>query len=354
MITEQPARDSAAAPAEPQGDGVRAAAQALAQRRWAHRQELAAEAPANPEVTKPDPHAQQTTAPESEEPASESDLEDGQLEGEETEVDEGEEVTEEEDSEEEQPASVIDLDSLDEDAKLVVDGQETTVREIRESRMRLDDYTRKTQALARQREVHSEREKLAAFAMGQQEQQLVDAIQQLQGLNWQELAQKNPQQFAAKKAEYEGTQLRLQQVQKQKTDFLQQIKRFEDQLTQHQAQVATAELKKLIPGWNNGLYYSLVDYAADVGFPREAVLKYTDPHVFLILQKARAYDQAKKVTTKKSIKPSPTRTPKATGPKDPQKQTGQQLEQIRDQAAKSGTIDSAIELLKAKRQLSRM
>lgn len=355
MNTEQPARDSSTDQAPV--DGVRAAAQELARRRWAHRQESAGEPEeTSPVAAQPAPHAPKTTAPEAEEPTSESALEDGQeVEGEEAEeVVEGDELTEgEEHSEEEQATGPVSLDDLEDDAELVIDGQVTTARELRESRLRLDDYTRKTQALASQRDVVSQREKLVAYHLGQQMQGLQNTLQELAQTDWQKLAQTSPQQFAAKKAQYEGLQMKLQQTQQEQGRFLQQIKAFEDQIAKTQAATAQKELKAKIPGWNNGLYYSLVDYAATAGFPREAVLKYTDPHIFILLQKARAYDQAKKVTTQKSIKPSPKRSPKAAGPQAPQRAAEKDLSAIREQATHAGTMEAGIELLRAKRKLSR-
>jgi hypothetical protein len=353
MIMEQPAGDSGQAIA-PEGDGIRAAAQELARRRWAHRQESGAVEPlTNPVAAKPAPQAPKTTAPEAEEPATESALEDGQeVEGDEAEVEEGDELVEEGDSEE-QTREPINLDDLLDDDEILVDGEPVTARELRESRMRLSDYTRKTQALAQQREVVTQREKLVAFSLGQTLQQVQGRLQELSATDWQALAQKNPQQFAAKKAEYEGTALKLQQVQEEQGKFLQQIKQFEDQMMRAQAQQAQKELKERIPGWNNGLYYSLVDYATQVGFQRDAVLKYTDPGIFILLQKAKAYDEAKKVTTKKSVKPSPKRSPKPTGAEAPQRAAEKDLDSIRAQAQQTGTIDAGIELLRAKRKLSR-
>jgi hypothetical protein len=353
MNQEQPGRDSNPVEQSPV-EGVRAAAQELARRRWAHRQESAGQEPVEttPAVQKPKTPAQPAPAPEAEEPTSESALEEGQDEGELAEVDE-EEVGHEEHSEEEQAPNVVNLDDLADDAVLVVDGQETTAREIRESRLRLDDYTRKTQAVAAQRQVLTQREQLSAYYLGQQEQGLVQALEQLRSLNWQEIAQKSPQEFAAKKAQFEGTQLRLQQVQEEQQQFLRQIKQYEDEIARQQAAVAQKELKTLIPGWNNGLYYSLIDYATEAGFKREEALKYTDPRIFVLLKKARAYDQAQQVTTKKSVKASPKRSPKAASPKSPEKRAAQDLQAVQQQAAKAGTIDAAVELLRAKRQATR-
>lgn len=343
IATEQPATDS--------GDGgVRAAAQELARRRWAHRQEPQPEA--NPAPQPAAPIAE--TAPEPEEPASESELEHGQDTGDHDEegVTQEEEVAEGEDSEGEEPEEQpgpLSLDDLDPDATVVFDGKEISVAALRESGMRQEDYTRKTQALAAQRETLAQREKLVAFALGQQEQTMTEQLQQMQSLDWQGLAKTNPQEFQARQAQMQALQMQLQRTRAEQKQFLGQITQFEEQIAREQAKVAQRELKERIPGWNNAMYYSLVEYAASAGFNRDAVLKFTDPSVFVVLQKAKAYDEAKKVTTKKTVKASPKRTPQAKGPATPERTQTKRLDSVRQEAAKAGTIDAALELLRAKR-----
>lgn len=353
MTQEQPATDSVQ-PQAPQApvDPVRAAAQALAQKRWASRQPQEP-VEANPPAAKPKPTpAEKPTAPETEEPASESDLEQGQDDGEEAEVVEEATEAEGEESEgeepEEQPGHVS-LDDLDPDDAIIVDGKETTVREIRESRLRMDDYTRKTQALAQQREVLAEREKLVAFSLGQQEQELVNGLQQMQQIDWQAMSVRDPNGFQNAKAQMEGMKMRLEQVRQEQRGFLQQIKQYEESIAKAQAKAAQKELKEKVPGWNNALYYSLVDYAETIGFQRGDVLKYTDPNIFLMLQKAKAYDEAKRITTKKTVKASPKRTQRAAQPASPESKTNRKLEEVQRHAQQAGTMDAAMELLRAKR-----
>lgn len=351
MTTEQPVVDSGSA----QGDGVSIAAAALAKRRWARVEESRAlEAATNlqdPEPTTPT----KRTAPETEEPAeeaSESVLEEGQEEGTEGE-EEFEEGAELEEDSEEQPASQIDLDSLDDDAEIIVDGTPTTARELKESRLRLEDYTRKTQAIAQQREVLQQREQLALYHLGKQTEGINRQLQQFQKLNWAELAQRSPQEYQQKRAMAEALQLQAQQADQETKQFLGKIKEAEEAVSRQQAAAAQKELKKLVPGWNNSKYYSLVDYAEKLGFNRKEVLKYTDPGVFLLLDKARAYDNAQTITTQKKVKLSGKRTLRATAPVAPGSQAARKVSTAADEAFKkaqqTGTIDAALEALKARR-----
>ena len=58
-------------------------------------------------------------------------------------------------------------------------------------------------------------------------------------------------------------------------------------------------LEQDIPEWNNQLYDDIRSYAIGIGLPEEQVNNYVDPTVIKVLNKARLFDQAKKVTTTK-------------------------------------------------------
>jgi hypothetical protein len=147
----------------------------------------------------------------------------------------------------------------------------------------------------------------------------------------------------------EGMRMRLDQVRREQQGFLQKIREYEEGLAKAQAKAAQKELKDKVPGWNNALYYSLVDYAEKLGFQRDAVLKYTDPNIFILMQKAKAYDEAKRITTNKTVKTSPKRTQRASAPATPGSKQNRKLEQVQKQAQQAGTMDAAMELLRAKR-----
>ena len=353
MSQEQPATPDSTTPARDDG-GISAAAQALANKRWAKQQESA---PVEEEATNPAAEPESPVAPEEEQPAEELDSEpqegheEGEEEaGEEPEADESVEEDSEVDEPEEQPSAPLNLDELDDDVTVTIDGREVPVSEIREQRMLQADYTRKTQALAEQRDLIKEREKLNAAYLGQQEAIFKQRLSELQNMNWQELA-KDPQAFQQKQTEAQALQLQYGQFQQQQKAWLQQIQQFEEQAQAAQAQAAQKELKNRIKGWNNGLYYSLVDYAEKTGFNREEVLKYVDPNVFILLQKAKAYDEAQKASTKKRVKPAPKRTPKASQPQPPSRKVAQDQAKVLEKAKSSGRIEDAIDALRAKRAM---
>ena len=54
-----------------------------------------------------------------------------------------------------------------------------------------------------------------------------------------------------------------------------------------------------MPDWSNELYNDIRGYAIAQGLPEEQVNNYVDPTVIQILNKARLYDQGKRVATVK-------------------------------------------------------
>lgn len=338
-------------------DGLANAAREMANRRWARVRESQAE----PEINQEEPQSidpEERTAPEVEEPAeeaSESTLEEGQEEeGGKSEEQSEEGLDTEEDSEEEQPSNTVDLDSLEDDAEIVIDGTPTTARELRESRMRMEDYTRKTQAVAKQREVLQDREKVALYHLGKTTEGLKRQMQQFESINWTEMAQTNPQAYQQQSAMAEAVKRQAHQTEQETQQFLQQVKHAEDAIAREQASIAQKELKSRIKGWNNALYYSLVDYAETTGLDRKEVLKYTDPNVFVLLQKAKAYDEAQKITTQKKVKSSGKRTLRAQAPVTPgdrqARKSNQEVDHAMSLARQEGTVEAAMQALKAKRR----
>jgi len=106
---------------------------------------------------------------------------------------------------------------------------------------------------------------------------------------------------------------------------------------QKQAQEAVKVLAQDIPEWNNQLYDDIRSYAVQQGLDETDVNSYVDPVVIKILNKARLYDQAKKVTTtkkkrvaKKVLKTSKAPNVEANQKAKRQKAVKAQLQNSRD------------------------
>ena len=147
--------------------------------------------------------------------------------------------------------------------------------------------------------------------------------------------------------------MELQRHQQQSQSFLHNIEKVTQAARAEQAKVAKSVLKEAIPGWNDGMYYSLVNYAEQIGFNRQDVLKYVDPNIFILMDKAKKFDEAQKVGTKKVVKASAKRNVRATAastqPPPAQRQQNKALESARERAQKSGSIEDAVAVLRARR-----
>lgn len=78
----------------------------------------------------------------------------------------------------------------------------------------------------------------------------------------------------------------------------------QDKLLQEQAQTAVKVLQEEVPEWSNELYNDIRSYAVAQGLPEEQVNMIVDPNSIMIINKARLYDQGKRVATVKRKKAS--------------------------------------------------
>jgi len=80
---------------------------------------------------------------------------------------------------------------------------------------------------------------------------------------------------------------------------------YKDLQNQQQAQLQSAAkecvkvLQEEVPNWSNQLYNDIRGYAISIGLPENEVNQYVDPKVIQLINKARLYDQGKKVATVK-------------------------------------------------------
>ena len=88
---------------------------------------------------------------------------------------------------------------------------------------------------------------------------------------------------------------------------------------QEAAQQCVKTLQDEMPEWSNQLYNDIRGYAVSIGLPQEQVDQYTDPVVIQLINKARLYDEGKKVATVKKTKAATAkkvlRSKKAPDPK---------------------------------------
>lgn len=273
-------------------------------------------------------------------------------------ADNAEEAPEGQDGEAEQPEEANDEDgadaiTLDEGKSIILDGEKLTAQEIRDSYLRRDDYTRKTQEVA-------ERTRALDGALGavtqssQRLDQLVAVLEQAIGQepDWVTLAgQLNPQQFLAQKEQWAQQKQALSNVQAEKQRSAAQA------IQTAKAQMFQEAARTFRPDWqdrakmNEGVK-ALADYAVSEGIaPEELQMLYRTP-MLKLLDKAYRFDELmskQRVTDKKVVnKPKPLK-PGTQVSRPSAAETQFQAEKTHWESIKRPTIKDSQRWIQAKR-----
>ena len=105
-------------------------------------------------------------------------------------------------------------------------------------------------------------------------------------------------------------------------------------------------LQEAIPNWTNNLYNDIRGYAIGQGFNEQEVNNYVDPKVIQILNKARLYDEGKKVAQVKKANPTSKRVLKSKkAPPTPQNQKNVKIQEARKRMRTSTDLDDVAEAL---------
>lgn len=189
--------------------------------------------------------------------------------------------------------------------KVKIDGveQEIPLAELKNGYSRQSDYTQKTQELAQQRqELINQQQQYNQYLQSipmlsmVAEQNIQNAYQQLYSPEMIQLAQTDPAEYVAKKAQIESIMVENQQAHSQ------MIQQYQDQQNQqHQLQSQALQeildksnemLAKEINGWGDEtVKKELYDYAVKNEFTQNEVENLYDARMVRVLNKARLYDQ---------------------------------------------------------------
>ena len=302
-------------------------------------------------------------APQQEETAATSDAQD---------VEEIEQDQEDVEMSEEQSEDVLEDEVYDEEgdddqsfdilsATVDVDGEEITVEELKRGHLRQRDYTRKTQALAEERqalqseyaEITREREQYAQMLplLAQKIEQSVE-----QEPDWDTLYDADPT-MAAKaerqwKKQQEERQAQMQAVQAEQ-QRLAQLR--QQQLEQMQAPYFSQQremLPDLIPEWRDTKVAAkeaqqVRDFLLAEGFSEQDVSGLTNATLVKLARKAMLYDQGSRNATAAKQKPkAPSKTLRA-GSRGSQPQPKSARVKVAQKAQQTGRIVDAAEAIKA-------
>lgn len=169
--------------------------------------------------------------------------------------------------------------------------------------LRLEDYTRKTQAVAEERkaveaaksEAKAERERLAQMLT--QLEQVVEEITPTKEPDWLRIKAEDPEGFPAQFADWQIRRSQVEQIRAARQEAEAQVLRDREEATQRYIKEQEELLLAAIPDIKEPEKYQvfqkkLVAYARSQGFEPRDLAEVKDHRVILLLDKARRYDEA--------------------------------------------------------------
>lgn len=256
-----------------------------------------------------------------EDETSQGDLFDEEAEAEEVDVDEDEdfddadddddseyeEDTEEEESDEEDAAETL-VASDDAMVKVIVDNEEhqISVSDLKRLYGQEASLTRKSQDVAQQRKVaeaNIEKTHLVLQKLISQAEEQYKPYKDVDMLVASRTM--DASDFAQLRKEAQAAEQNLKFLKEEADGYYNDLRNQQQQTLRQQAQEAVKVLQQEIPDWSNSLYNDIRSYAVAQGLPQEQVDMIVDPAVVTLINKARLYDEGKKVANVKKKKPSP-------------------------------------------------
>lgn len=286
------------------------------------------------------PPAQEKSPEPESESAEEPSTEPGDAEDDESESDE-----ETEEGESQQPQTYR--------AKVNGEEVEVTLDELLKGYSRTQDYTRKTQELARQREaavqheqyMRAGREQLAVH-LTELEQALKD--QQPSEPDWVRVQQETPDQFPEMWARWSQYKDRMKELADQRRQAHEAVQR--DRQLQEQAELAQAKEKlvEYIPEWRDvkkakADKAKMAAAAEEYGYTHDELRAVRDPRIMAVLRDATLYRelQKKKPKIDERIEKVKAATPGSSGQRKPKSKAKVAQERL----AQSGSMDDFAALL---------
>lgn len=276
---------------------------------------------------------------------------------------EGAEETEADDDEPEDDGNPEEDDADDEEEEEAASDDDEDPEEDEKGRLRQEDYTRKTQALAEERKTF-EAEKAE---VDQQRQAYSERLEMLEGLikqsigqepDWDRLYNEDPVEYAAQRARWQQEQEKLQAIQSEKQRTHQENAEKQKKAFQEHLQKEQQRLLEQIPEWSDPAVRAkeqkaIAEYGQTaLGFSAKELAQASDSRAITAIRKAMLYDQmmAKKPKAEKKAQGKPPVVKPGTK-KTKSQITRKKETTLRQKVKRSGSVDDAVALMQAKRQM---
>jgi len=255
-------------------------------------------------------------------------------EDEETDPDETETEDEDEDDDVEDENPVL---SDDAQVEIQVDGEtvQASVKDLKRLYGQEAALTRKSQEVAKQRkdaEDSLSKSSVVLQKMLEKAQAKFKPYQEVDML----VASKtmSTEDFAQLRKEYKAVEEEYKFLSEEADVYYKDLQNQQQTQLQSAAKECVKVLQEEVPNWSNQLYNDIRGYAISIGLPENEVNRYVDPKVIQLINKARLYDQGKKVATTK--KKNPTSTKILRSKKAPPTATSRKASKLKDATAALG------------------
>ena len=259
---------------------------------------------------------------------------------------ESEDIDEDEDTDSDDTTTEL---SDETEIDVIVDGeaQKVSIKNLKRLHGQEASLTRKSQEVARQRKEADDALSKSSVVMDAMIKKAEEKFKPYKEVDML-LASKTmtDKDFAQLRKEAQTAQEELNFLTKEADGLYKDLQEQQKVALSNAAKECVQVLQETIPNWTNNLYNDIRGYAIGQGFNEQEVNNYVDPKVIQILNKARLYDEGKKVAQVKKANPTSKRVLKSKkAPPTSQSQRNTKLAEARKRMKGSTDLDDVANVL---------
>lgn len=259
---------------------------------------------------------------------------------------EGEDIDDDEDTDSDNTTTEL---SDETEIDVIVDGeaQKVSIKNLKRLHGQEASLTRKSQEVARQRKEADDAISKSSVVMDAMIKKAEEKFKPYKEVDML-LASKTmtDKDFAQLRKEAQAAQDELNFLTKEADGLYKDLQEQQKVALSNAAKECVQVLQETIPNWTNSLYNDIRGYAIGQGFNEQEVNNYVDPKVIQILNKARLYDEGKKVAQVKKANPTSKRVLKSKkAPPTSQNQKNVKMAEARKRMKNSTDLDDVANAL---------
>lgn len=225
-------------------------------------------------------------------------------------LDEDEEIEQEEPVDEEEALEALEIDD-DHEVEIKVNGEIKTasIASLKRLYGQEASITKKSQELASQRRYAEEAVGKSTAVLQRMLNEATEKFKPYAEIDMLVASKTmSDEEFSALRKEATAAAQNLKFLQEETDQFYSAMREQQQAAMQEQAKVAVTQLEADIEGWSNDLYNDIRSYAIEQGMSEDVVNTIVDPVAIKFINKARMFDQGKKVATVKKTKAANRKT----------------------------------------------